>query len=221
MAASMFIDDNDLNPDYLELIVSWLDTELDKLDPSRKKDEGNMDLLDKDPFNDGKVYRAGSAGNLKSQGNTFYDPLSGKRLGANPGDDSDSDDDKPVTKKQPPVSLHLNIRDDSDSDDDKPVAKKQPPVVHIPHSKSYFFGGGLAKPSACFAKIKEFNAAVEGDSKLSDDELSRALVAVAGPTSELPSDEDLALLTDKMLHWPSDKILPALDITRALFSNPL
>ena len=34
MAASMFIDDHDLNPDYLELIVSWLDTELDKLDPS-------------------------------------------------------------------------------------------------------------------------------------------------------------------------------------------
>jgi hypothetical protein len=31
MVASTFIDDHDLNPDYLETIVGWLDEQMDKV----------------------------------------------------------------------------------------------------------------------------------------------------------------------------------------------
>ena len=40
MVASNFIDDHDLNQDYLETIVSWLDNELEKLDPSPQAQRG-------------------------------------------------------------------------------------------------------------------------------------------------------------------------------------
>jgi len=200
MVASNFIDDHDLNQDYLETIVSWLDNELEKLDPSRKPNaDGNLDLLDKDPFNEGKVYRAGSAGNLKAQGETFYDPLTGKKLGGGSESDSDEDDDAPR----------------------KPATPRQPPAAHIPHSKYYGFPGGLAKPAPAFAKVKEFNAAVPEELRLSDAELPRveAMMAAIGPASPPPADADLALLTDKLLRWPADKVLPALDLARACFGN--
>jgi hypothetical protein len=34
--ASDFIDRHDLNPDYLETIASWLDNEIEKINPSKE-----------------------------------------------------------------------------------------------------------------------------------------------------------------------------------------
>jgi hypothetical protein len=36
MVASEFIDKHDLNPDYLETIASWLDNEIEKVNPTQK-----------------------------------------------------------------------------------------------------------------------------------------------------------------------------------------
>lgn len=191
--ASNFIDDHDLNQDYLETIVGWLDEQMDKVCP---KDVGpEKDLLDSDPFNDGKVYKAGSAKKKNEAAQTYFDPLTGKRLGANMGEDSDSDDDK------------------------RPV-HKQPPVTHIPSSTLHTFAGA-PKAEALIKKLGELNAVVDSQFKLTDEEFAKISTLcndLADPEAKI-ADDAVDLVVGKMLSWPSAQILPALDLSRALLMN--
>ena len=198
MVASDFLDEHELDQNYLETIVTWLDEQMERVCPKNVGPE--KDLLDSDPFNDGKVYRAGSAGkNLNKQGSearTYYDPLTGKRLGAGMGEDSESDDDKPV-------------------------AKRQPPVTHIPSNTLHSFAGA-PKADSLIKKLEELNAQIEGAFKLSAAEfeaVSHLCKALADADTAI-TDDKVDLVVNKMLSWPTDKILPALDIARALLMRP-
>lgn len=197
MVASDFLDEHELDQNYLETIVTWLDEQMERVCPKNVGPE--KDLLDSDPFNDGKVYRAGSAAkNLNKQGSqtkTYYDPLTGKRLGAGMGEDSESDDDKPVAKKTP--------------------------VTHIPSNTLHSFAGA-PKADSLIKKLEELNAQVDGVFKLSGSEVlevSTLCNALVDPEAAI-SDDSVDLVVNKMLSWPSDKILPALDIARALLMRP-
>ena len=198
MAASNFIDDYDVNPDHLETIVGWLDEQMDKVCPKNVGPE--KDLLDSDPFNDGKVYRAGSAGkNLNKQGDsgpkTYYDPLTGKRLGAAMGEDSESDDDKPAAPKAP--------------------------EIHIPSSTIHSFPEA-PKAEPLIKKMRELNDKVDATLKLNEDEFDKvsALCSALGDKEAKIDDSAVELVVGKCLSWPTDSILPALDIARALLLRP-
>jgi phospholipase A-2-activating protein len=200
IVASEFIDEHDLNGDYLETIVAWLDEQMDKVCPKEVRAE--KDLLDSDPFNEGKVYRAGSAAkklNKQGQGQggdapkTYYDPLTGKRLGARAGEDSDSDDD---TAKRP---------------------TNTPPVTHIPSSTVHSFAGA-PKADSLLKKVEEVNASVEASVKLCASDLAALAHCVKSLADggSVVGEEGVEVVVGKMFKWPGDKVLPALDVARAL-----
>jgi len=194
MIASDFIDKHDLNPDYMETIVGWLDEEMGKLDPEKQASESDLSMLDKDPYNEGKVYRAGSAQNLQQQETDYYDPLTGKKLGGKAGDDSDSDDEKP--------------------------AKPARPTVHVPSSSTSAFPGA-PKAAAVLKKVGELNEGLEANLKMTPDQLHLFTGLVEGlEKGEAPKAEALELIQDKLIGWPAAAVFPILDVVRALMARP-